>query len=705
MNDTAKPIHDWDALAGLREGAIALSSRPLLAMPHMSAFLGGRETVPLRDASCAAAIAGWGGGWPAWRGARIANRLGLPFVRIEDGFLRSAGIGKNGAPPVGIIVDRNGIYFDARQSSDLEQLISTAAQSAGSNARALSAIELWRNHRLSKYNLPEGDGRMPGQVRAILADQVYGDASIAGSGADAHTFSRMLHQALERFGADNIALRAHPDVIAGKAKGYLASLPQAQALQWIAPDVPQQLVFDNAGEIWTVSSQLGFEGLIAGKKVTTFGMPFYAGWGLTQDSADGAIAEAARTRRSAKPSLEQLFSAAVLSYTRYADPVTKRSLTFEAAVERIVDWRERLVSRSRGVVLCLGFPRWKRRICEVFLGAPQRCLVLKSRASAASLQKLLPHVDMVAVWGAAQDPKMTGLVAANGKSLMHVEDGFLRSVGRGSDLRMPGSLVIDSAGMYYDATRPSELERFLESADISPEDVTRAARLRERIVQQGITKYNLGPAQATLRKIASGRRVLLVAAQVPNDAAIRLGTGNDVRSNEDLLRAVRRENPGAFVVYKNHPDLAAGNRRGGSSATALSRCADHIIDHGDIAGLFGQVDELHVMSSLAGFEALLRDVPVTVWGKPFYAGWGLTNDKLSIDRRTRRRTLDELIAAALIHYPAYADPLTGVPCSVEDYLDSLEELRARPRSKDRQGIFLQLSRLSRWFTGRIATGP
>lgn len=674
-------------------------------MPHISAFLGERSVVPLRGAALAAAVAGWGKGWPAWRGARMARRFGVPFIQLEDGFLRSAGIGKTGAPPVGVIADRSGIYFDARQASDLEKLIATSTATEGENTRALAALAFWREHKLSKYNLPEGGARMNGRVRAILADQVRGDASIAGAGAHAQTFSLMLKQALEIHGAGNIALRAHPDVIAGKARGYLSELPQAQSLQWIEPEVPQRILFEQADEIWTVSSQIGFEALISGKAAVTFAMPFYAGWGLTRDCAEGELADNARKRRSARPSLEQLFAAAVLSYTRYADPVSKRPLDFEEAAERIVDWRDRLAARPRGTIVCLGFPGWKRRICDVFLGGPQTKLVLKSRASARNLEKFLPAADTVAVWGAVQDQKLTALAAASGKSLLRVEDGFLRSIGRGSDLRMPGSLVIDPVGMYYDATRPSALEQMLESVAFSPQDVARAARLRERIVMQGLTKYNLAPAQADLQASAKGRRILLVAAQVPDDAAIKLGTSGDVRSNEDLLRAVRHGNPDAFIVYKDHPDLVAGNRRGRARDASLAGLADCIIRQGDIAGLFDQASELHVMSSLAGFEALMRNVPVTVWGKPFYAGWGLTSDKLEFERRTRKRTLDELIAAALIFYPAYADPLTGVPCSVEDYLDSLEELRARPRAADKQGLVLQVTRLARWLTGRIATGP
>jgi len=53
------------------------------------------------------------------------------------------------------------------------------------------------------------------------------------------------------------------------------------------------------------------------------------------------------------------------------------------------------------------------------------------------------------------------------------------------------------------------------------------------------------------------------------------------------------------------------------------------------------------MTSLSGFEALLRDKKVVTYGSPFYAGWGLTEDHAVTERRCRRRTLEELIYLAL----------------------------------------------------------
>src|SRR5206468_9475368 len=83
-------------------------------------------------------------------------------------------------------------------------------------------------------------------------------------------------------------------------------------------------------------------------------------------------------------------------------------------------------------------------------------------------------------------------------------------------------------------------------------------------------------------------------------------------------------------------------------------------------------DEVHVNTSQAGFEALLRGKAVTTYGVPFYAGWGLTKDLGPVPvRRSTIRTIDELVAATLLLYPRYLDPVTGLPCPAEIVVERL----------------------------------
>jgi capsular polysaccharide export protein len=86
-----------------------------------------------------------------------------------------------------------------------------------------------------------------------------------------------------------------------------------------------------------------------------------------------------------------------------------------------------------------------------------------------------------------------------------------------------------------------------------------------------------------------------------------------------------------------------------------------------------------VNTSLAGFEALLRGKKVITYGVPFYAGWGLTRDLASpLDRRNANRNIDELVAAALLLYPRYLDPITGLPCPPEILVRRIGEEMTNP---------------------------
>lgn len=257
-------------------------------------------------------------------------------------------------------------------------------------------------------------------------------------------------------------------------------------------------------------------------------------------------------------------------------------------------------------------------------------------------------------------------------SIIRVEDGFIRSVGLGADLIRPMSWVIDRRGMYYDATRPSDLEHIFAHTEFSPDLLHRAALFRTRIVNQGLTKYNIGLGQ--WQRPATDKRVLLVPGQVETDASLAYGAPG-IRTNMALLQEVRRNNPDAFILYKPHPDVIAGLRAQGSDEKDAGKLCNQLIVDVAMSSILPLVDEVHVLTSLAGFEALLRDKPVACYGQPFYSGWGLTKDIIANSRRIRRLSIDELVAGALLLYPLYLSRKTDALISAEDALDELLEWR------------------------------
>ncbi len=256
-------------------------------------------------------------------------------------------------------------------------------------------------------------------------------------------------------------------------------------------------------------------------------------------------------------------------------------------------------------------------------------------------------------------------IEAQGIGCLAVEDGFLRSVGLGAAFVAPLSLVFDRTGLYYDGSRPSDLETLLQSGDIGADEGRQAAGLRQAIVAANVTKYNVGARALPADAIPGGRPVVLVPGQVADDKAVLIGRpegfGEGQNVNAILLERARAANPHAFVIFKTHPDVEHLGRAGALDQEFIKRHADLAAHDIPIDQLLSIASRIETYSSLAGFEGLLRGLAVATHGRPFYAGWGLTVDHAALPRRGRRRTLDELAAAALIRYARYWDPATGFP--------------------------------------------
>ena len=368
---------------------------------------------------------------------------------------------------------------------------------------------------------------------------------------------------------------------------------------------------------------------------------------------------------------------------RWADPWHHRPMAGAKGEALLAEWR-RQATENQGIAAFLGMAGWKRdAIAAAFARPGPPIPFAETEAEAIALAR--SAAGAIAVWATRAAPGLEARCAEAGIPLLWVEDGFLRSVGLGVNFIPSASLAVDARGPHYDPRRTSTLEMILAEGEFAPALLARAARLRQAIVARGLTKYNLRRRARPL-PASPGRRRILVVGQVEDDASIALGAGR-VRTNLGLLEAVRRAEPEAFLVFRPHPDVETGYRRGYVPRRAALRFADAVAAGGDIGGLFAQVDAVHGITSLAGFEALLRGLPVTTWGMPFYAGWGLTEDREPpprrseepLPRRGRALSLDALVAGALILYPRYLDPVSLLPCGPELLLERLADRAAWPR--------------------------
>lgn len=649
MHEPAAPASlspEWRTVAVLSSG--------MARIPHLAELVGAERIVlrpsraELREVD---AVLGWGDKPSSRRARAFARRHGLRYVRAEDGFLRSVGLGVSGAPPLSVVLDELGIYLDARSESRLEHLI--ADQAPGGDAalleRARHAMERIRVAELSKYNdAPPGPLELgpSDRPRVLVVDQTEGDASIRCGLASSASFEAMLRAAIDENPDAEILVKTHPDVIAGAKRGHFAGVGGDRVRLFSRKTTPTAICAA-VERVYVVTSQLGFEALICGKPVTCFGAPWYAGWGCTDDRL-------AVPRRRARRTVAELFAAAYLGYARYLDPKTGKAGTLEQVIEHLALQRE-LFARNQGELYCFGFRFWKQAYMKSYLRCPGNRIVFASSAAAAE-RRGFDGSSRIVVWGQREQRDVRELAERHGIPIWRVEDGFLRSVGLGSDLTMPASLVVDRLGIYYDPSQPSELESILQNEPFTAAELERARELRRLLVGTGLSKYNVGRELAVA--VPDGARVVLVPGQVEDDASIVLGC-RDVRTNLGLLEAARRAHPDAFLIYKPHPDVLSGNRRGAVEPPAALRLCNHIEQQASLACCLAQAHEVQTLTSLVGFEALLRGLRVVVYGQPFYAGWGLTEDHAPPERRSRRLTLDELVAGALLRYPRYLDRRSG----------------------------------------------
>lgn len=601
----------------------------------------------------------WGRSPYAARGEAVAARRAVPLLRLEDAFLRSIRPGRAGDAPLGLLLDRRGVHFDAASPSDMEHLLAThPLDDSNLLRRAREGMVRLRALDLSKYNIHDPALPPPPPGYVLVVDQTRGDASIRHAGATEATFREMLiHAQLDHPGAP-VWIKTHPETTGGGRTGHYGPQDETSRVRLLADPVSPHALLAGAIAVYTVSSQLGFEAICAGHRPRVFAQPFYAGWDLTEDDSPPP-------RRRRRLTRAQLFAAAMILAPIWYDPCRDRLCSFEQAVDQLEAEARRFREDRYGHV-ALGMRLWKRgRLQAVFGQDRPLCFAddpQRAQAKAAAEGRGL------LVWAG----KEAGPLAAP-QGVRRVEDGFLRSRGLGAELVPPLSLVTDDLGIYYDPSRESRLERLI-TAPLPPGGAERAERLLKRLIAAGLTKYNLGGGLADL---PTGHRIL-VPGQVEDDASIRLGAG-PIATNLALLRAVRAAHPDAVIVYKPHPDVEAGLRPGAVDAAGL---ADVIARKADPLALMAACDEVWTMTSLLGFEALIRGKAVTCTGAPFYAGWGLTRDLGPVPTRRHhaadghplpRPTLLHLVHAALIAYPRYFDPVSRRPCPPEVVLDRLSQ--------------------------------
>lgn len=531
------------------------------------------------------------------------------------------------------------------------------ALSAAQQADAEQLIGLWQQHNISRYNR-HPDATALAAVYVLLVLQQ----------GQALTLSRQMlqfavAQAKTQPGCEVLVCDdMHNAVPAALLSEYASCGVAIKA----AENVHHAMLLAKSHAVITADSWLGFEALLWQKTVFTFSAPFYSQLGLTSDhsSQPGIARHNASSNSPATLSLAALVHKVVIQHSQASDIETGAPITAAQAISWLSMQRQQR-SRYATRLYAIGFNYHWRSSVKAFLQGREVIFVSKPQQ--------VPANSHAVVWGrrdisAQLQPNVT---------LLRLEDGFIRSVGLGAQFVKPLSWVIDDTGLYFDATAPSALEQLLAQHPLDNSLQQRSQLLINQLVQHGISKYNTGAEH--WQKPDTDKKIILVPGQVESDASIKFGAPG-IKTNIALLQAVRAANPNAFIIYKPHPDVQAGARAAGLNEHTASQFCDQLADNVNIAVLLANCDEVHVLTSLAGFEALLRGKAVHCYGLPFYAGWGLTVDHCVCPRRQRKLNLAQLVAASLVLYPCYISSRSGYYTTPEHTLQHLLHWRTLPVS-------------------------
>lgn len=239
-------------------------------------------------------------------------------VRVEDGFLRSSGLGAKFHRPLSWVLDDVGIYFDPRTPSRLESILEDGNFTQREMADTEQLLDFLRRHRLTKYNVAGeqviwDSSLARGRKVILVPGQVEADASILCGSPEVRTNGELLRRVRAAEPEAFLIFKAHPDLVAGARHGHVMP-PETDSLADLAVTDGNVLDWlELCDEVHTMTSTLGFESILRGVPVVTYGLPFYAGWGLTRDHLSCA-------RRRRRLTVNELACGAMIRYPRYLNP-------------------------------------------------------------------------------------------------------------------------------------------------------------------------------------------------------------------------------------------------------------------------------------------------------------------------------------------------------------------------------------------------
>lgn len=261
-----------------------------------------------------------------------------PFI-IEDGFIRSVGIGLSKEPALSItLCGSNTAYYDSYNASSFEEILNSDRVFTDEELmKAKSTISLITENHISKYNdspyLPVSIGRTDAR-KILVVDQRYGDQSVVCAKANENDFQSMLVNAIRDNPDADILIKRHPDAVKGDKGSYFSDVNvnftrDINNVHLIDYDIHPHQLLEMVDKVYVCSSGLGFEALLYNKEVLCYGVPFYSNWGVTTDRIK-------EDRRIKNRTIEEIFYVSYIECSRYYSPDLARVCDIDDCIEYII---------------------------------------------------------------------------------------------------------------------------------------------------------------------------------------------------------------------------------------------------------------------------------------------------------------------------------------------------------------------------------
>lgn len=588
---------------------------------------------------------------------KFADKKKVPYYRMEDGFIRSVQLGAAHSTPISLCQDSRALYYDAREPSDLETLLNTFDFQANPKLieRARSCMETLNSFNISKYNNVESKDMSTiygtkKKKRILVVGQVEDDASIKFGCAKSMTNNDLVWLAKQENPDAEIIYKPHPDVLFGKRD--MQSNPED--VKHIARVLTEPVSLSNAMEtidhVYTITSLSGFEALIRGIKVTTFGAPFYSNWGLTDDRQKVK-------RRKRVLSIEELFAAAYILYPMYFDPITKERIELEQALEIMkfmieTEFQSNKGDQRQNPSLLVGASNREAKYLKSFLPDQEKVEVIGLSDAVTAVHS--GPSRSVYVWNQPITNQFKEVARERGCLLYEIKPSY-SAVGVNPDTRIIPSV------RFHLLTSEDPIVTTLNEQEMDHDLLERAADAMKTVKEKGLS-LTLHPVPKALKNSGNQSAVLVI--------------GGNSGEDERIVWLAKLENPGKKVLYSS-PEI----RPSIALLKQISGVAEVLEETVAMKDLHSHVEKVYTFDHPGGFEALLYGVPTTVFGEPFYAGWGLTNDRHPVIRN-RKRNLEEVFAAAFITHSRYIHPFTQQESSLEEIISILPVMKEVEEQKD-----------------------